>query len=95
VIANARNGSTIPEIAADDVIETACRIQAGQIEALPVGPVPEAMRSLVLAVKAYEGSAIKVAIRDSTRDLRKAMLLYPSIGELEPPADLLKAMRRK
>lgn len=93
VIVNVRNGSTIPEIAADDVIETACRIQAGEIETLPVGPLPEVVRGLVLAVKAYERAAIEAAISDSPRDLRKAMLLYPAIGEWEPSADLLKAMR--
>lgn len=93
VIVNVRNGSTIPEIAADDVIETACLIQAGEIEPLPVGPLPEAVRGLVLAVKAYERAAIEAAISGSPRDLRKAMLLYPAIGEWEPSADLLKAMR--
>ncbi|MEG9437674.1 hypothetical protein JAO29_16100 [Edaphobacter sp. HDX4] len=95
VIVNVRNGSTIPEIAADDVIETACRIQAGEIEPLPVGPLPEVVRGLVLAVKAYERVAIEAAISGSPRDLRKAMLLYPAIGEWEPSADLLKAMRWK
>jgi 6-phospho-beta-glucosidase len=95
VIVNVRNGSTIPEIAADDVIESACRIQAGEIEPLPVGPLPEVVRGLVLAVKAYERAAIEAAISGSPRDLRKAMLLYPAIGEWEPSADLLKAMRWK
>lgn len=95
VIVNVRNGSTIPEVAADDVIETACRIQAGAIEALPVGSLPEVVRGLVLAVKAYERAAIEAAISGSPRDLRKAMLLYPAIGEWEPSADLLKAMRWK
>ena len=39
VIVNVRNGSMIPEIAADDVIETASGIKAGETEPLPVGPV--------------------------------------------------------
>lgn len=95
VIVNVRNGSTIPEIAADDVIETACRIRAGGIEALPVGPLPEVVRGLVLAVKAYERAAIEAAISGSPTDLRKAILLHPAIGEWEPSADLLKAMRWK
>lgn len=95
VIVNVRNGSTIPEIAVDDVIETACNIQAGEVEALPVGPLPEVVRGLVLAVKAYERAAIEAAISGSPRDLRKAMLLYPAIGEWEPSVDLLKTMRWK
>jgi 6-phospho-beta-glucosidase len=95
VIVNVRNSSTIPEIAADDVIETACRIRSGEIEPLPIGPLPEVVRGLVLAVKAYERAAIEAAISQSPRDLRKAILLYPAIGEWEPSADLLKAMRFK
>jgi 6-phospho-beta-glucosidase len=95
VIVNVRNGSTIPEIAADDVIETACYIQAGEIKSLPVGPLPEAVRGLVLAVKAYERAAIEAAISGSTRDLRKAMLLCPNIGEWEPTNELLKTMHWK
>jgi 6-phospho-beta-glucosidase len=93
VIVNVKNGSTIPEIAADDVIETACRIQAGTIEALAVGSLPEAVRGLVLSVKAYERAAIEAAVSGSPNDLRKAMLLYPAIGEWEPSADLLRTMR--
>jgi 6-phospho-beta-glucosidase len=94
-IVNVRNGSTIPEIDADDVIETACRFDAGEIKPLPVGPLPEAVRGLVLAVKAYERAAIDAAISGSRRDLRKAMLLSPNIGEWEPTNELLKAMRWK
>jgi 6-phospho-beta-glucosidase len=95
VIVNVRNGSTIPEIATDDVVEAACHIQNGRIEALPVGPLPEVVRGLVLSVKAYERAAIEAAVSGSQNDLRKAMLLYPAIGEWEPSADLLKAMRWK
>jgi 6-phospho-beta-glucosidase len=93
VIVNVRNGETIPEIAPDDVIETVSNIQDGRIEPLPVAPLPEAVRGLVLAVKAYERAAIDAAVKGSELDLRKAMLLYPSIGEWEPSADLLKVMR--
>ncbi len=93
VIVNVRNGGTIPEIDADDVIETACRIGSGKIEPLPAGPLPEEVRGLVLAVKAYERAAIEAAISGSERDLRKAMLLYPAIGEWEPSFQLLKMMR--
>ena len=63
------------------------------IEPIPVGPMPEDVRGLVLAVKAYERAAIEAAISGSANDLRKAMLLYPAIGEWEPSADLLKSMR--
>lgn len=93
VIVNTRNGSTVPELAPDDVIEATSRISNGTIQALPVGPLPEAVRGLVTAVKAYEHAAIIAALSGSERDLRKAMLLYPAIGEWEPSSELLQRLR--
>jgi 6-phospho-beta-glucosidase len=95
VIVNVRNNGIIPEIDSADVIETSSRIHSDKMEPLAVGPLPEAVRGLVLAVKAYERAAIEAAISGSERDLRKAMLLYPAIGEWEPSAELLKSMRWK
>jgi 6-phospho-beta-glucosidase len=95
VIVNVRNGTTIPEIAPYDVIETSSRIHSDTIEPLVIGSLPEQVRGLVLAVKAYERAAIEAAISGSERDLRKAMLLYPAIGEWEPSAELLRTMRWK
>ncbi|QEE28296.1 6-phospho-beta-glucosidase [Terriglobus albidus] len=93
VIVNLRNGNTIPEIAPGDIIEAATQISRTQLAPIPVGPLPEAVRGLVLAVKAYERAAIAAAVSGSERDLRKAMLLYPSIGEWEPSEELLKTMK--
>lgn len=93
VIVNTRNGGVLPEVDPDDVIETACNIGGDKIETLPASFLPEAVRGLVLAVKAYERAAIEAAMSGSERDLRKAMLLYPSIGEWEPSEELLKVMR--
>jgi 6-phospho-beta-glucosidase len=95
VIVNVRNEGTIPEIEAGDVVEASSQIYADTIRPLSVGPLPEAVRGLVLAVKAYERAAIQAALSGSANDLRKAMLLYPAIGEWEPSAELLKAMRWK
>lgn len=95
VIVNVRNNGIIPEIDPGDVIETSSLIHDDRIDPLAVGPLPEAVRGLVLAVKAYERAAIEAAISGSERDLRKAMLLYPAIGEWEPSAELLKTMRWK
>ena len=93
VIVNTRNGSTMPDLDADDVIEATSHIGNGTIEPLPVGALPEAVRGLVIAVKGYERAAITAALSGNERDLRKAMLLYPALGEWEPSAELLKTLR--
>lgn len=93
VIVNTRNGQTLKEMDPGDVIETTCSIRNGAIHPLPVDPMPEAVRGLVLAVKAYERAAIRAAVTGSTRDLREAMLLYPAIGEWEPSAQILATLK--
>ena len=95
VIVNTRNGTTISELQADDVVEATSRIGKNAVEPLSVGTLPSAVRGLVLSVKAYERAAIMAALSGSERDLRKAMLLYPAIGEWEPSASLIKSLRWK
>ena len=95
VIVNTRNGSTLPELHPDDIVEATSRIGSNKITPLPIGPLPDAVKGLVLAVKAYERTAIEAAVSGSERDLRKAMLLYPAIGEWEPSATLLRELRWK
>ena len=95
VIVNTRNGGTAPDLDPDDVVEATSRISNNTIEPLPVGPLPEAVRGLIVAVKAYERAAIAAALSGSERDLRRAMLLYPAIGEWEPSATLLRALQWK
>jgi 6-phospho-beta-glucosidase len=46
----------------------------------------------VLAVKAYEHAVTQAAVLGSAILARKAMLLYPAIGEWEPSKKLLEDM---
>jgi 6-phospho-beta-glucosidase len=50
------------------------------------------VKGLVLAVKAYERAVIEAAISGSAVMARKAMLLYPPIGEWEPSKALIDDM---
>ena len=93
VIVNTRNGQTLTEIDPDDVIETTCSISYGVIRPVLAEPLPESVRGLVLAVKAYERAAIRAAMTGDTRDLRGAMLLYPAIGEWEPSAEIIATLK--
>jgi 6-phospho-beta-glucosidase len=95
VIVNTTNGHTVPEIDAADIIETTCNISNDRIAPIPIGTLPEAVRGLVLAVKAYERAAIDAALTGSNRDIRKAMLLYPAISEWEPSEVLLNRLQWK
>jgi 6-phospho-beta-glucosidase len=90
VVINVRNQGAITDVAPDDIVEAACAISKSGIVREQSGPLPEDVRGLVLAVKAYERAAIEAAVTGSHAAARKAMLLYPAIGEWEPSAPLLR-----
>jgi 6-phospho-beta-glucosidase len=90
IVVNTQNMGSVAGIEAGDVIEVPCQISEDMITPEPCGNLPEAVRGLVLAVKAYERTAIEAALTGSELTARKAMLLNPAIGEWEPSKELLK-----
>ena len=95
VVVNVRNHGAISEVALEDVVEAPCTISKNRITPENCGSLPEDVRGLVLAVKAYERAAIQAAVTGSADHARKAMLLYPAIGEWEPAAELLREFSAK
>jgi 6-phospho-beta-glucosidase len=83
VVVNARNGNSIDDLAPDNVVEVPCQISAAGVIPVRVGRLPESVRGLVLAVKAYELSAIRAVIEKSWPIAMLAMLEYPIIGQWE------------
>jgi 6-phospho-beta-glucosidase len=92
IIVNTQNRGSLAEVEPGDIIEVPCTISDNTITPEPCGTLPEAVRGLVLAVKAYERAAIEAALSGSELAARKAMLLYPAIGEWEPSKELLKQL---
>lgn len=90
LIVNVLNRGTIDGMRDDDVVEAPCAIANGSIVPEPCGLLPASVRGLVLAVKEYERATIDAALARSSRMARKAMLIYPAIGEWEPSEGLLR-----
>jgi 6-phospho-beta-glucosidase len=90
VIVNIRNQGAIDGIDANDVVEVPCTIGNNTIVPERCGALPAEVCGLVLAVKEYERATIDAALSGSHRMARKAMLLYPAIGEWEPSESLLR-----
>lgn len=91
IVVNVPNRGAINEVDCNDIVEVPCSISNNHIQPEACGSLPEAVRGLVLAVKAYERAAIDAAVSGSSVLARKAMLLYPPIGEWEPSKELLDA----
>ncbi|MGC2195064.1 MAG: hypothetical protein WA628_10350 [Terriglobales bacterium] len=83
VVVNVRNGSSIEDLSPDDVVEVPCQISAEGVRPVRIGRLPESVRGLVLAVKAYERSLIRAVIQKSWPLALLAMLEYPIIGQWE------------
>ena len=83
VIVNVRNESSVEDLRADDIVEVPCQISMEGVKPSQVGTLPESVRGLVLAVKAYERSAIRAAVEKSWPMALLAMLEYPIIGQWE------------
>ena len=92
IIVNTQNQGSIAEVESDDIVEVSCQIGSDTITPEPCGRLPEAVRGLILSVKAYERAAIEAAMSGSRLTARKAMLLYPAIGEWEPSKELLEQL---
>jgi 6-phospho-beta-glucosidase len=90
LIVNVQNHGAIDGMRADDVVEVPCNIAKNAIIPEPCGALPAEVRGLVLAVKEYERATIEAAMSGSNLMARKAMLLYPAIGEWEPSKGLLR-----
>jgi 6-phospho-beta-glucosidase len=93
LIVNVRNQGAVDGIDPSDVVEVPCQIAADAIRPEACGPLPAAARGLVLAVKEYERATIDAAMTGSVQAARRAMLLYPAIGEWEPSGGLLRDLK--
>jgi 6-phospho-beta-glucosidase len=88
-VVNTRNDGAIPEIAADAVVEVACRIDRQGAHPLPVDPLAPEMLGLVQQAKAYERLTVRAAV-EGDRDLAlKALMANPLVRDYSVAAPLL------
>ncbi|HET7026596.1 MAG TPA: hypothetical protein VFI28_02770 [Candidatus Limnocylindrales bacterium] len=90
-VVDCRNGGTLPDLAVDDVVEVAARIDRQGAHPLPLEPLGPEMHDLVARAKRYERLTIQAALSGSRDDARAALAANP----LVPPAvvdELLDAL---
>jgi 6-phospho-beta-glucosidase len=88
----------MPDLHPDDVVEVAARIDQDGAHPLSQPPMPEPMRELVRAVKAFERLAIRAALSGERDDIRLALAAHPlvggRIGNVDPLLDALLEANR-
>uniref|UniRef100_Q026Z8 Glycoside hydrolase, family 4 n=1 Tax=Solibacter usitatus (strain Ellin6076) TaxID=234267 RepID=Q026Z8_SOLUE len=92
VVVNVRNNGAIEDLEPDDVVEVPCDVDRDGARPRRTGRLPDSIRGLVQAVKAYERTAIQAAITGSSSLAQLAMLEYPIIGQWELAGSLKEAL---
>jgi 6-phospho-beta-glucosidase len=90
---NVPNRGNIPELAADDVIEAPCVVNANGPQALHVGALPEPVRDLVVRVKAFERATIAAVRAGSREALVEALALNPLVPTRSAAESLVGALQ--
>ena len=80
VIADVRNGTTLPDLPPDVCVEVPARIFHDHTEPLPVGAMPLSVRGLIQTVKAYEELTIQAALTGSREVAIEALMANPLVG---------------
>ena len=91
-VVNIPNNGAIDDLADEDVVEVGCTITRVGASPQRVGRLPDAVRGLVLSVKAYERTLIRAAVEKSRALARRALLEYPIVGQWEPAGEVLDAL---
>jgi 6-phospho-beta-glucosidase len=91
-VVNVRNAGAIPNLAADDVVEVAARIDAGGAHPIPVAPLDQDMLALVQHAKAYERLTIQAAVTGDRSLALRALLANPLGPDADAATGLLDAI---
>ncbi|MFJ4413141.1 family 4 glycosyl hydrolase [Streptomyces sp. NPDC088925] len=90
LILNVRNGTTVPQLPPDAIIETVCEVDGRGAHPLPCAPLGEAELGLMLQLKAVERATIDAALfKDRTAALR-ALALHPLVDSPAVAARILE-----
>lgn len=93
LILNVRNGSTVPGLAPEAVVEVPCLVDAGGPRPLATRPLGGAELGLVQQVKAVEQLTIRAARTRSARLALQAFALHPLVDSVTTARVLLEGYR--
>lgn len=89
LILNVPNGSTLPQLPADLVIEVRCRVDQTGATPLPVAPLTLHQLGLVASVRAAERAVIDAVLLGSRSEALRAFAIHPLVGSSRLAAELV------
>lgn len=82
-VVNLRNGTTLPFLPEDHVVEVPARVTAAGVDALPVPAFDDDIRGLISAVAGYERLALDAAVHGGHERVLRAMQAHPLVLQYE------------
>ncbi|MBT2224984.1 6-phospho-beta-glucosidase [Nonomuraea sp. NEAU-A123] len=95
MILNVRNGTAVPGLPAEAVVEIPCAVDGSGIRPLATRPLPGRFLGLVQQVKAVEQTAIEAAMSGSSRLAVEAFALHPLVDSVGTARKLLDGYRAR
>jgi 6-phospho-beta-glucosidase len=95
MILNVRNGTTLPGLPPEAVVEVPCTVDADGPHALSTAPLAGAMLGLVQQVKAVEQLTIQAARTRSVRVATQAFALHPLVDSVSTARTLIAGYRAR
>lgn len=92
LVLNVLNQGACTDLLPDDSIEVPCLVDRSGPRPAAMEKLPECIRGLMLAVKAYERCAIQAAVEGSAELAAMALFLNPIVGEWKPACELIQAL---
>jgi 6-phospho-beta-glucosidase len=92
-IVNTRNAGALPDLGPQSVVELPSKIDRQGAHAIPVTPLPPAIRGLTQAVKAYEELTVQAAVEGNERAAVLALLAHPLVPSFAAAQGLWSAIK--
>jgi 6-phospho-beta-glucosidase len=93
MILNVRNGSSVPGLPADAVVEISCHVDGTGARPISTDPLPGHQLGLLQQVKAVERLTIEAAVTRDPATALKALALHPLVDSVTTARSLLDGYR--
>lgn len=90
LILNVRNGTTVPQLAPDAIVETVCEVSAKGARPLPTAPLRADQLGLMLQLKAVERATVEAATFKDRGAALRALALHPLVDSPAVAARILE-----
>jgi 6-phospho-beta-glucosidase len=94
LVLNVRNQGSMDELAFEDVVEVPCMVDRTGPRPCMTGRLPEAVRGLVVSVKAYERFTIQAALEKRWDAAAFALTMNPIVGSWDAARRFLEGLVR-